>query len=141
MKYLCLAYEEENTLNALSRQQWDELRRETLAYVDALRESGHLIATQALQSARTATMVRVRGGKRATTDGPFAETKEQIGGFFPDRGPGLQRGHRDRVQVAFGAHRQHRGAADRGGSARGAPLPMITSRLKRACRLPAPRFD
>lgn len=82
MKYLCLAYEEENTLNALSRQQWEELRRETLAYVDALRESGHLIATQALQSARTATMVRVRGGKRATTDGPFAETKEQIGGFF-----------------------------------------------------------
>jgi hypothetical protein len=82
MKYLCLAYEEETKLNALSRSEWDALRSETLAYVDQIRRSGHLIATEALQSAGTATVVRVRNGELATTDGPFAETKEQLGGFF-----------------------------------------------------------
>jgi hypothetical protein len=82
MKYLCLAYEEEKTLNALSASEWDALRTETLAYVEALRKSGHLIATQALQSARTAVTLRIRSGKRSITDGPFAETKEQLGGFF-----------------------------------------------------------
>ena len=82
MKYLCLAYEEEETLNALSRSEWDALRGETLTYVEALRKSGHLIVTQALQSARTGATVRVRSGKLSVTDGPFAETKEQLGGFF-----------------------------------------------------------
>jgi hypothetical protein len=82
MKYLCLAYEEEGKLNALSRSEWDVLRRETLAYVDDLRESGRLVLTHALQSARTAATVRVRRGKLSATDGPFAETKEQLGGFF-----------------------------------------------------------
>lgn len=82
MKYLCLAYEEEKKLNALSRSEWDALRGETLAYVEALRSSGHLIVTNALQSARTAATVRVRSGKLSVTDGPFAETKEQLGGFF-----------------------------------------------------------
>lgn len=82
MKYLCLAYEEEEKLNALSRSEWDALRGETLTYVEALRKSGHLIVTQALQSARTGATVRVRSGKLSITDGPFAETKEQLGGFF-----------------------------------------------------------
>lgn len=82
MKYLCLAYEEEAKLNALSRPEWDALRAETLAYVDALRQSGQLVTTNALQSARTAATLRVRNGQLTTTDGPFAETKEQIGGFF-----------------------------------------------------------
>jgi hypothetical protein len=82
MKYLCLAYEEEKKLNDLSRSEWDDLRRETLAYVDTLRESGHLIVTHALKSARTATTVRVRNSRLALSDGPFAETKEQLGGFF-----------------------------------------------------------
>ena len=82
MKYLCLAYEEEAKLSALSRSEWDALRNETLAYVESLRENHHLIATQALQSARTATTVRVRHAHTSVTDGPFAETKEQLGGFF-----------------------------------------------------------
>lgn len=82
MKYLCLAYEDEDTLNALSRSEWDALREETLAYVEALRKSGHLVVTQALQSVRTAATVRVRSGKSLVTDGPFAETKELVGGFF-----------------------------------------------------------
>jgi len=80
--YLCLAYEEEAKLNALSPKAWDSLRAETLAYVDDLESRGHLISTHALQSARTAVTVRVRQGRPSVTDGPFAETKEQLGGFF-----------------------------------------------------------
>ncbi len=82
MKYLCLAYEEEGKLNELSRSEWDALRSETLDYVDTLRRNGHLIVTHALRSAQTATTLRVRQGRLTMTDGPFAETKEQLGGFF-----------------------------------------------------------
>ena len=82
MKYLCLAYEEEEGLNALSPSEWDALRGETLAYAEALRKSGHLNFTQARESARTGATVQVRSGKLSVTDGPFAETKEQLGGFF-----------------------------------------------------------
>jgi hypothetical protein len=82
MKYLCLAYEEESMLNALSKSEWDALRAETLTYVKELRSSGCLISTEPLQSVSTAATVRVRDGKLSITDGPFAETKETLGGFF-----------------------------------------------------------
>ena len=82
MKYICLAYEEENKLNALSRGEWDALREETLSYLEELRTRGHVVAAEALQSVRTAATVRVRSGKVSMIDGPFAETKEQLGGFF-----------------------------------------------------------
>ena len=82
MKYLCLAYEEEKKLDDLSRDEWDALRGETLAYVETLRKSGHLVLTNALQSARKAATVRVRSGRLSVIDGPYAETKEQLGGFF-----------------------------------------------------------
>lgn len=82
MKYLCLAYEEEQKLNALSRSDWESLRAETLAYVESLRENGVLVTAEPLQSASTASTVRIRQGRVAITDGPFAETKEQLGGFF-----------------------------------------------------------
>jgi hypothetical protein len=82
MKYICLAYEEENKLNALSKSDWDALREETLSYLEELRKRGHVVAAGALQSVRTAATVRVRSGKVSMTDGPFAETKEQLGGFF-----------------------------------------------------------
>lgn len=82
MKYLCLAYEAQADLDALSRTEWEALRKETLDYVEALRESGRLLATNALQSASTAVTVRVRTGRLSITDGPFAEAKEHIGGYF-----------------------------------------------------------
>jgi hypothetical protein len=82
MKYICLAYEEESTLNALSKSEWEALRAETLAYVERLRNNGHLIAAEPLKSVKTATTVRVRNEKVSITDGPFAETKETLGGFF-----------------------------------------------------------
>jgi hypothetical protein len=82
MKFICLAYEEEAKLNALSKAEWDALRTETLAYVEKLRAMGTLLAAEPLQSIRTAATVRVRQGKVSITDGPFAETKETLGGFF-----------------------------------------------------------
>jgi len=75
MNYLCLVYLDEKRLNELP----DE---ECVAYDTALRQSGHCIASEALESVQTATTVRMRNGKMSVTDGPFAETKEQLAGFY-----------------------------------------------------------
>jgi hypothetical protein len=75
MKYLCLVYLDEDRLDELP----DE---DCVAYDSAIRASGHCLASEALQSVRTATTVRVRNGKVSITDGPFAETKEQLAGFY-----------------------------------------------------------
>ena len=82
MTFVGIAYEEERMLDELSESDWRALRQETLDYVESLRASGRLIDARPLQSARTASTVRVRDGKASVTDGPFAETKEVIGGFF-----------------------------------------------------------
>ena len=82
MKYLCLVAFDEKKLEALSKNESDALTDESLAYDDALRQSGHFLAAQALQSVQAATTVRVRNGKVSITDGPFAETNEQLGGFI-----------------------------------------------------------
>jgi hypothetical protein len=75
MKYLCLVYLDEKELDAVPD-------RECKACGDALRNNGHHIAAEALQPVHTATTVRIRNGKVAVTDGPFAETKEQLAGFY-----------------------------------------------------------
>src|SRR5450631_3680298 len=75
MKYLCLVYLEEQKLHAVADS-------ECLACGTGLRTSGLLIAAEALQPVETATTVRVRNGKMSVTDGPFAETKEQLAGFY-----------------------------------------------------------
>jgi hypothetical protein len=82
MKYLCLVYFEERTLDALSTSELTALRGECLAYGEGIRQNGHYLAAEALQRVRTATTLRLRDGKLSTTDGPFAETKEQLGGFY-----------------------------------------------------------
>lgn len=82
MKYICLAYEEERKLNILSKSEWESLRNETLTYVEELQSRGVLITAEPLKSVQNAATVRVRGGKISITDGPFAETKETLGGFF-----------------------------------------------------------
>jgi hypothetical protein len=81
MKYLCLVYLEERKLNALSKSESEALIEESLAYDDMLRKSGHYIVSNPLQPVRFAATVRTRDGKAFVTDGPFAETKEQLGGF------------------------------------------------------------
>lgn len=75
MKYLCLVYLDEKRLPELD----DE---DCVAYDQSIRNSGHCIASEALESVQTATTVRVREGKATVTDGPFAETKEQLAGFY-----------------------------------------------------------
>jgi hypothetical protein len=75
VKYLLLVYGEEDRL-----RQVDDLH--CLAFDKSVRESGHCVASEALQPVSTATTVRVRGGKVAVTDGPFAETKECLAGFY-----------------------------------------------------------
>ncbi len=82
MKFLCFAYEEERVLDVLTHDEWLALRQETLDYVESLQATGVLIDARPLQSATTASVVRVRDGRSSITDGPFAETKEQIGGYF-----------------------------------------------------------
>jgi hypothetical protein len=82
MKYLCSVFFDEKNLDALSSKESEALDSESLAYDDVLRKGGHFLAAQALQPVQTATTIRVRGGKVTVTDGPFAETHEQIGGFI-----------------------------------------------------------
>ncbi len=82
MKYLCLVYHEETKVDALPESQYEAIVEEVLDYRDELRRSGHYVASNALESVRTATTIRVRNGKMSITDGPFAETKEQLGRFY-----------------------------------------------------------
>ena len=82
MKYLCLIYVEETVLNALPRSERQSLSDESMACCDELMKKGQCLAASPLQPVETATTVRVRNGKASTTDGPFAETKEQLGGFL-----------------------------------------------------------
>lgn len=82
MKYLCLVYHEEAVIDALPKSEFDTIVSDTIAYCDELRRSGHYIASDALEYVQAATTIRVRNGKVSITDGPFAETKEQLGGFY-----------------------------------------------------------
>jgi hypothetical protein len=82
MKYLCLIYDDEKAWAKMPKEQTDKLMGEYFAFTDGIRQSGKYVAGEALQPITTATTVRVRNGKISTTDGPFAETKEQLGGFY-----------------------------------------------------------
>ncbi len=82
MKYACLVYESEKTRAAMSKSELDSRLEEYFAFNEEIRKSGHYVAGDSLQPIQTAVTVRVRDGKVSTTDGPFAETKEQLGGFY-----------------------------------------------------------
>ena len=82
MKYLCLIYDEEKKLAEMPQSEGEAFMGEYFAFTEGIRESGHYVAGEALQSVATARNVRVRGGQLQTTDGPFAETREQLGGFY-----------------------------------------------------------
>jgi hypothetical protein len=96
MRYLCLIYDNETALNALSKDAWDTLLGEYGAFTEDITRSGHFVAGEALQPTPTATTIRVRNGKLSATDGPFAETKEQLGGFYLIEARDLN----DAIQVA-----------------------------------------
>jgi hypothetical protein len=82
MRYLCLIYDEEAKLQSRSKREADAFTAEYFAFTREIQGSGHYLAGEALQPVPTATTVRVRSGTVTTTDGPFAETKEQLGGFY-----------------------------------------------------------
>ncbi len=75
MKYLCLVYGEPGKFDGMREE-------ECVAYFEGLRERGQCLAAEALQPVHSATTVRVRDGKVSVTDGPFAETKEHLAGFY-----------------------------------------------------------
>ena len=82
MKFLCLGYYDEKKFDALPKAEVDALVRKCQTHDEVLRNSGHLILVASLAPTRTTASVRPRNGQPSVTDGPFAETKEQIGAFF-----------------------------------------------------------
>jgi hypothetical protein len=82
MQYLLLIYDEEKKLNSMSKSDSDKFMGAYFAFTEGIKQSGHFRAGDALQPVSTATTVRVRDGKTLTTDGPFAETREQLGGYY-----------------------------------------------------------
>ena len=82
MKYICLGYIEEKKWETLPESERNTLMDECFAYDDELKKNGHFVGGEALQSAQNAITLRWRNGKVVVTDGPFAETKEQLGGLL-----------------------------------------------------------
>lgn len=82
MRYLCLIYDDEKVVNEMPKAEGDAFMGEYFAFTEGIRASGHYAAGEALQPVQTATTVRIRNGQMSTTDGPFAETREQLGGFY-----------------------------------------------------------
>ncbi|MGH7494886.1 MAG: YciI family protein [bacterium] len=82
MKYICLGYTDEKKWDTLSQSERENFMDECFAYDEQLRKNGHFAGGEALQSVQNATTLRWRNGKVSITDGPFAETKEQLGGIL-----------------------------------------------------------
>ena len=96
MRYLCLIYSDEKQWDTMSEAEMNAVMGEYFAFTDDIKKSGHYVAGDALKPTATATSVRVRNGKLSTTDGPFAETKEQLGGYYLIEARDLN----DAIQVA-----------------------------------------
>jgi hypothetical protein len=82
MKYMLLIYSEEARLKSASEEEVGRILAAYRAYSDAVRDAGILVASDRLKPTTTATTVRVAEGKTSVLDGPYAETKEQLGGYF-----------------------------------------------------------
>ena len=82
MKYLLLIYQDEQSWSGLTEQERRDIYAEYGKFSEEIKASGHYVGGSELHPASTATSVRVRNGKAITTDGPFAETKEQLGGYY-----------------------------------------------------------
>lgn len=109
MKYICLGYMDEEVWESLSESERNTFMDECFAYDAELRKNGHFAGGEALQQARSATTLKWRGGKVSVTDGPFAETKEQIGGIMMLEATDLN--HAIRLLSAHPSLRVGRGAS------------------------------
>ena len=90
MKFLCLIYMNEEERDAIPAEQWEPLMEEGFAFGDELRERGVFIDGRPLQPVRTAVTLRRKRGERGFTDGPYAETKEQLAGFTLIEAPDME---------------------------------------------------
>ena len=82
MKYLCLIYDDETRWDRMSKEEATVGYGKYHTFTEGIRSSGHLVSGNPLKPTSTATTVRMRNGAVSTTDGPFAETKEQLGGYY-----------------------------------------------------------
>ncbi|WP_455872635.1 YciI family protein [Rhizobium yanglingense] len=98
MKYLCQVWFEPSVLERMGNEEKKKLDRDSLGYDEDLVASGHMIHAEALQSPKSAVTIRVRNGEVSVTDGPYAETKEQLGGFILIEANDLN----DAIRVAAG---------------------------------------
>src|SRR5437588_136753 len=96
MKYLCLVYQEENQEVNVPRDTIEQAKKDYWAFTEDIKKTGHYVGSHGLQHTDQATTVRVRNGKVSTTDGPYVETKEQLGGYYLIKAKDLN----DAVQVA-----------------------------------------
>ena len=96
MKYLCLIYDNEAQQSKMTKEEGGKMMGEYRDFTQDITKSGHYLGGNPLQPTSTATTVRSRGGKVSTTDGPYAETKEQLGGYYMIETKDLN----DAVQVA-----------------------------------------
>ena len=96
MKYLCLIYDNEKQFQKMPRERLEKIMSAYDAFGDSIKKSGQYVGANQLQPTHTATVVRSRNGKVSTTDGPFVETKEQLGGYYLIEAKDLN----DAIQVA-----------------------------------------
>jgi hypothetical protein len=96
MKYLCLLYADEAQWPKMPKADQDKWLAEFMAFTDDIKRSGHYVGSNRLAPTQTATTVHVRNGRLSTTDGPYAETKEQLGGYYLIEARDLN----DAIQVA-----------------------------------------
>jgi hypothetical protein len=96
MNYICLIYDDESAGSRMTKEQGEAMMADYFAFTDGIKKSGHYVGGEALKPTHTASTVRVRQGKVSTTDGPFAETKEQLGGYYLIEAKDLN----DAIQVA-----------------------------------------
>lgn len=82
MQFLCLIYEAESLMASRTEEENGQIFQQYMTYTDDIKSSGHFVGGEALQPISTATTIRIRDGESVITDGPFAETKEQLGGYY-----------------------------------------------------------
>ena len=112
MEYLLMIYERESDWAALSEEARGAMYKEYFEFTDGIRQSGHYKGGNPLQPVSTATTVRVRDGKTVTTDGPFAETREQLGGYYLVQAADLDEAIGIAARIPGAQHGLDRSAAD-----------------------------
>ena len=127
MKFMLLVYTDSSLLDGLPDHQMDGMLRTCFDHVDELNREGHMVESHMLDSARTARTVRIRGDRVTSTDGPYAEAKEVLGGFNLIEARDMEEAVRIAANIPLGTDRLHRGPC--GAGPRGRAPPRARQRL------------